>query len=127
VRQGVEQDRVRDDEARLVECPDKILAVTRIEPVLPPTELSTWARRVVGIWMKPVPRLVMAAANPVRSPITPPPSAITVSERSTLRSSRASTRPSSALKLFVVSPGGRMMASGAIPLSRNRDSSASRW
>ena len=43
--------------------------------VFPPTEESTWASRVVGTWAKPTPRLSTPAANPVRSPITPPPSA----------------------------------------------------
>ena len=47
-------------------------------PVLPPTELSTWASRVVGIWTKSMPRSRTAAAKPVRSPTTPPPSATSV-------------------------------------------------
>ena len=31
---------------------------------LPPTEESTWASRVVGIWMKSTPRRRVAAAKP---------------------------------------------------------------
>ena len=50
--------------------------------VLPPTELSTWANRVVGIWMKSMPRSSIAAAKPVISPITPPPNATTTLPRS---------------------------------------------
>ena len=45
-------------------------------PVLPPTELSTWASSVVGICTKSMPRAAgWPAAKPVRSPTTPPPSA----------------------------------------------------
>ena len=46
-------------------------------PVLPPTEESTCASSVVGICTKRMPRRTMLAAKPARSPITPPPSAIT--------------------------------------------------
>ena len=51
-------------------------------PVLPPTEESTWASSEVGICTKFMPRRTMPAAKPVRSPMTPPPSAITASPRS---------------------------------------------
>ena len=51
-------------------------------PVLPPTEESTCASSEVGIWMKFMPRRTMPAAKPARSPITPPPSAMTASPRS---------------------------------------------
>ena len=34
--------------------------------VLPPTELSTWAKSVVGIWMKSIPRSKTAAAKPAK-------------------------------------------------------------
>ena len=42
----------------------------------PPTLASTMARRVVGIWTKGMPRMKVAATYPVRSPTTPPPSAM---------------------------------------------------
>ena len=52
-------------------------------PVLPPTEESTCASSVVGTCTKSRPRRTHEAANPARSPITPPPSATTRSLRST--------------------------------------------
>ena len=75
--------------------------------VLPPTEESTCASSVVGICTTAMPRRTMLAAKPARSPITPPPSAITQSRRSSPISSRRSHSPASAAKLFVASPGGR--------------------
>ena len=51
-------------------------------PVLPPTLESTCASSVVGICTKCMPRRVIAAAKPARSPTTPPPSATTTSPRS---------------------------------------------
>ena len=61
-------------------------------PVLPPTELSTWANNVVGICTKSIPRNNVAAAKPVMSPTTPPPSATSIVPRSmpTARISSAS-------------------------------------
>ena len=56
--------------------PTRFLPCGVLIPVLPPTELSTWASRVVGIWTKSMPRSRTLAAKPVRSPMTPPPSAI---------------------------------------------------
>src|ERR687889_818667 len=56
------------------------------EHVLPvrlqPADESTCASSVVGTCTKSSPRRVDAAAKPARSPITPPPSATTMSLRS---------------------------------------------
>ena len=82
-RQGLEQPSIGKHEDGLLErrrpgsCPGGVLM-----PVLPPTDESTWASSVVGIWMKSTPRRRMAAAKPVRSPMTPPPKATIVSRRS---------------------------------------------
>ena len=62
LRQGVEQGRIGHDENGLVERADEVLAVTKLMPVLPPTEESTWASRVVGTCTKSSPRLTLAAA-----------------------------------------------------------------
>ena len=45
-------------------APIRFLPCGELIPVLPPTALSTWARSVVGIWMKSMPRSVTAAAKP---------------------------------------------------------------
>ena len=42
-------------------------------PVFPPTDESTWARRVVGILINFNPLLNWLAAKPVISPVIPPP------------------------------------------------------
>ena len=42
-------------------------------PTLPPKLLSTWAKRVVGIFINFIPLLKMLAANPDTSPAIPPP------------------------------------------------------
>ncbi len=39
------------------------------------------ASKVVGIWMKSMPRIQQAALKPARSPTTPPPRAITQASR----------------------------------------------
>ena len=48
-------------------------------PVFPPIAESTCAKRVVGICIKSTPLKKVSAANPAKSPITPPPNAIIVS------------------------------------------------
>src|SRR5262245_61376088 len=52
------------------------------KPVLPPSDASTIESRVVGNAIQLIPRMYVDAANPLRSPITPPPNAITVLLRS---------------------------------------------
>ena len=44
-----------------------------LTPVLPPTEASTWARRVVGICITSIPRRYTEATKPARSVVMPPP------------------------------------------------------
>ena len=56
-------------------------------PPLPPP--LTWDMTVVGTWIKCTPRWYAAAANPVMSPITPPPRAMKVVLRSSLGRTRS--------------------------------------
>ncbi len=58
-------------------APMRFLPWGELMPVLPPTDESTWASREVGACTKRTPRRSVAAANPARSPTTPPPSATT--------------------------------------------------
>ena len=53
----------------------------RSHAVFPPYEASTIERSVVGTLIHSIPRIHVAAANPVRSPVTPPPTAVTTSLR----------------------------------------------
>ena len=62
-------------------APTRFFPSGRLKPVFPPTLLSTWERRVVGTWMQEIPRRYVAAANPARSPTTPPPKATTRESR----------------------------------------------
>ena len=45
----------------------------KLIPVLPPTELSTAARSVVGICMSCIPLANVEATKPAISPVIPPP------------------------------------------------------
>ena len=94
-------------------CPGRELI-----PVLPPTELSTWASSVVGTCTKPTPRRSTAAAKPARSPITPPPKAThqvvaadLLGDQPLDRRARAPAQP------LVASPGG---SASTPPRSRPR-------
>lgn len=49
VAQRIKAVGVAEHERRLVKCPGEVLPSGRLTPVLPPTEESTAARRVVGI------------------------------------------------------------------------------
>ncbi len=60
-------------------APIKFFPVGKSIPVLEPTDESTIDKTVVGIWMKSIPRIKVAATKPAKSPTTPPPKAITVS------------------------------------------------
>ena len=62
--------------------PTRFFPAGRFTPVLPPTDESIWASKVVGIWIKETPRKYIAAAKPATSPTTPPPNATTASFRS---------------------------------------------
>ena len=52
--------------------------------VLPPTDESTWANSVVGIWINEMPRKYAEATKPEISPTTPPPIAMIPSDLSKL-------------------------------------------
>ena len=45
-------------------------------PVLPPTDESTCASKLVGIWHTSIPLIYVDATKPAKSPTTPPPNAI---------------------------------------------------
>ena len=65
--------------------------------------------------MKSMPRSVTAAANPTRSPITPPPKATTTERRSTPKARNSSTTCSRNDQLLVLSPAGRTRLRLAMP------------
>ena len=110
-------------------APSRFLPRAVLMPVLPPTLESTWASSVVGTCTKGRPRSAVAAANPARSPTTPPPSATTAVRRSAPVSSRRvhQVRPKPASDLDA-SPGGTTMLSvrASKPVCRQPASSAGR-
>ena len=75
--------------------------------VFPPTDESTMARSVVGIWIKPSPRRYVDAAKPVRSPTTPPPSATSASVRVSCCVASASRSRRYVAALLELSPCGK--------------------
>ncbi len=107
-------------------APTRFLPAAALIAVLPPTELSTCASSVVGTWTKRQPRRRIAAANPVRSPTTPPPSAMTASPRSTPRVSSVSTTVSSVRQFFCPSPGVTISGCAVSPAAASDAVSAGR-
>src|SRR5690606_25716294 len=96
-------------------APTRFLPAAALIAVLPPTLESTCASSVVGSCTKPQPRLRIAAAKPVRSPITPPPSASTWSPRSTSSANSQSVSRSSTAQLLAPSPGSSTSQRGSNP------------
>ena len=91
-------------------APARFFPCSRSTATLPPTEESTWASRVVGICTKSTPRRMVAAANPARSPTTPPPRAATASVRvspASIMASHSSARRAGHLE---PSPAGTVWA-----------------
>lgn len=80
-RQGREGVGVAQHQPGGMEGPGQILSGGQVDGGFPPTELSTMAKSVVGTWRYGTPRRYVAAAKPVRSPVTPPPKATSRSSR----------------------------------------------
>ena len=93
----------------------------RSQPVLPPVEASTIDSSVVGTFTQRMPRIQVAAAKPVMSPVTPPPTATAKSSRP--RPARWNARQISwtVSSVFVSSPAGMAAHSASMPAAR-RDS-----
>ena len=62
-------------------APTRFLPSAVLMPVLPPTAASTMPRSVVGICTTGTPRSQVAAANPARSVVAPPPTPTIASVR----------------------------------------------
>ena len=71
-------------------APTRFLPCGISTAVLPPTDESTIDSSVVGTCTQSTPRIQQAAANPARSPTTPPPSATTQASRVAPRVASAS-------------------------------------
>ena len=91
-RQRVEQRRVGEDEARLVERADEVLAVGRVDAGLAADRRIDLGQQAWWESARSGHRAAStAAAKPARSPTTPPPSAITRSPRS-MRAARTASQ-----------------------------------
>ena len=77
-------------------------------PVFPPMLESTCARSDVGTCIKSMPRRYVAAANPVRSPTTPPPRATSISFLSNLFFMRNSYTSWTVLRFLFFSPASNV-------------------
>ncbi|CFP58168.1 Uncharacterised protein [Bordetella pertussis] len=71
---------------------------------------------MVGTCTKRIPRMYTAAAKPVMSPITPPPSATSTARRSRRFSSRASKIRFRVCQSLCASPSGNSMRSTRLPV-----------
>ena len=69
-------------------APTRFFPSGRSQPVFPPIDESAIASRDVGTPTQGMPRIYAEAAKPAKSPVTPPPRAITVLFRSIPASSR---------------------------------------
>jgi hypothetical protein len=96
--------RVGEHKARLMERADQVFALGRVDAGLAADAAVDLREKAVGICTKRTPRRRIAAAKPARSPMTPPPSAMTRSPRSSFSASRPSLRRPSSAKHFVASP-----------------------
>jgi len=84
-------------------------------PVLPPTEESTWANKVVGTWINRMPRIKLAAPNPAISPTTPPPSAMIMLWRSAPCASSSSKISCKCCQSLNDSPSGNSSRCTVLP------------
>ena len=86
---------------------------------MPPTEESTIESRVVGTCTTGTPRMYAAAANPARSPTTPPPKAATAQSRPKPMPAMASHISPSTSMDFDPSPAGTTMSLTRNPASES--------
>ena len=96
-----------------VNCGDTKNIIGAFAPVLPPMAASTCANKVVGIFIKSMPRMKLAATNPPRSVIMPPPrlrSRLCLSAPKANNSAQISPAVASS---FVSSPAATVMTSAA--------------
>ncbi len=105
-------------------APSRFLPRPVLIPVLPPTPESTCASSVVGNCTNGSPRNAVAAANPARSPTTPPPRASTAVRRSAPVSSMRSTRSPNTASDLDASPGRDRQQRGSNPVAARPSSRA---
>ncbi|MNK79422.1 hypothetical protein D3C87_990890 [compost metagenome] len=96
-------------------APTRFLPSGMSTAVLPPTEESTIASSEVGSCTQSTPRIQQAAANPARSPATPPPSAITQASRVAPSAASALIAAPKLASVLEASPAG----STSSPISRS--------
>ena len=96
-------------------APMRFLPDGKSAPVLPPMPASTMAKRVVGRLSQRMPRNQAEAAKPVKSPVTPPPKAITKSLRSKWASPIASHKRFTVARVLFSSPAGIVTTGKSLP------------
>ena len=100
-------------------APTMFLASGRSHPVLPPVEASTIASSEVGTLIQRMPRIHAAAAKPVMSPTTPPPTATAKSPRPSSAERNARQMDMTVSIVFVSSPAGMVSPVAAKPALRS--------
>ena len=107
-------------------APTRFLPWGRSTAVLPPTDESTMASRVVGSCTQSMPRIQQAAAKPARSPITPPPRANTQASRRAPSPARASITRLKEARVLEASPAGSTRRVTARPGTWSRSAASTR-
>ncbi len=112
--------------AGCLNVPTRFLPAVRFTPVLPPTDESTIESSVVGACTSVTPRMYVEAANPARSPTTPPPSATTAQSRPSESCAMASHISLATSTDFVSSPAGTTMSDTRKPAAASDSLARSR-
>src|SRR4029077_13617969 len=87
-------------------APTRFFPAEVLMPVLPPTAASTMPSTVDGTCTTRTPRSQVAATNPPRSVVAPPPTATTTSLRVKPAAPNASQQPLATSAVLARSPGG---------------------
>ncbi len=117
----VNRDRSQSTPAGSWKAPTRFLPVARLIPVLPPTAASTMPSTVVGTVTRRTPRSQLAATNPARSVVAPPPNPTTASLRVNPAAASRSQQSASTSAVFACSASGSSIGNtSASMFSANR-------
>ena len=107
-------------------APTRFFPAGILMPVLPPIAASAMASTVVGIWMTSTPRIHVAAKNPARSVVAPPPRPTMTSPR-VMPTSASSCQPLTRTSgdLAASASGTAMMIGSSRPTRPTRPRSGS--
>ena len=103
----------------LLITPIRFFKAPKSTPVLPPTEASTIASRLVGTFIKSIPRIKVEATKPPKSVTTPPPILMSNDLRSAPSSERAYHTWVQVSMFLLGSPASISMISNGISVAKS--------